>query len=112
MRAFLPGVHGASRDCAQIKSDGKLSINKNREVEASAFFHQLCGRAVRGAVYRASDPGVRGSREFSREGPQFSRDQFQRLCSRPAAILTGNFSYFVLESSVFEAFPCPSLLSH
>ena len=112
MRAFLPGVHGASRDCAQIKSDGKLSINKNREVEASAFFHQLCGQAVRGAVYRASDPGVRGSREFSREGPQFSRDQFQPLCSRPAAILTGNFSYFVLESSVFEAFPCPSLLSH
>ena len=87
--------------------------------------------AVRGAVYRAPDPGVRGSREFSwegpqfsregpqfsregpqfsREGPEFSRGQFPRLCSRSAAILTWTFTQpLVLESSGLEAFPCRSL---
>ena len=31
MRALLPGVHGASRDCAQIRSDGKLSLYQQEQ---------------------------------------------------------------------------------
>ena len=31
MRALLPGVHGASRDCVQIRSDGKLYLYQQEQ---------------------------------------------------------------------------------